>query len=253
VQWDLLGSTPYVTVHNYYDDFYAKPNLDLKDVFQKFDFDSVTPATLASFPYVITTRGAYASGPPPWLHPVQVTPDFVLWERGEATVPSRRQVLGEGAAPGRVLRYVFGHNGGDAAVFADKPVTGSSWDGGPTVEDGGPVSQTFDLPAGTWQVSIQYDATRPLELTGPNYRATLSANLDYRGTTPFYAAGAIDVQGSSPVTISANVQRPPLAGRLMGANSVAHLGTLAFTPASGEETVPLRDAIGRYVDWYSRR
>ena len=66
---------------NYYDPNYVKPNLRLQDVFRKFDFDSVTPRTLARFPFVITTRAAYASGPPPAFRPVRRTADFVLWKR----------------------------------------------------------------------------------------------------------------------------------------------------------------------------
>ena len=64
IVYELRGSRPFTAVRNYYDPNYVKPNLRLKDVFQKFDFDSVTPRTLARFPFVITTRAAYASGPP---------------------------------------------------------------------------------------------------------------------------------------------------------------------------------------------
>ncbi len=84
-------------MRNYYDPNYVKPNLRLKDVFQKFDFDSVTPATLARFPFVITTRAAYASGPPPAFRPLRRTSDFVLWKR-IGPVGARR-TLAEGAGP----------------------------------------------------------------------------------------------------------------------------------------------------------
>jgi len=263
VQYDLLGARPYVAVRNYYDNLYVKPNLALKDVFQKFDFDSVAPKTLAKFPYVITTRGAYASGPPPWLLPVKTTPDFVLWKRDASAVSVNRHVLDEGDAPGALKRCrgAAMAGGGTATMFARPPITSADWSGGPTVEDGSPATTSVNLPAGRWDVSLQYDATRPVQLTAPGLDASIPANLDYRGTTPYYAAGTIDASGG-PVTVSVSAEQPPLAGRILGATAEAHLGAIAFTPValdrpgvkagpgSADVTVPLRNACGGYVDWY---
>ncbi len=262
IQYELSPAKPYVAVRNYYDNYYAKPNLELKDVFQKFDFDSVTVGTLARFPYVITTRGAFASGPPPWLQPVRVTPSFVLWKRGPG-VSLDRQVLAEGDQPGRTLRYVFdrGSPGGAATIFPRKPITGSDWSPGPTVESGSTTSQTLRVPAGIWNVSVQYDSSRPLEISAPGFSTPgIPANLDYRGTTPYYAAGTLRVDRGGPVTFTVSVEDPPAAGRLLGANSVAHLGALALTPAGspeltvmpgvGERLIPVKAAVGRYVDWF---
>jgi hypothetical protein len=250
VLYDLLGARPYVTVHNYYDNFYAKPNLKLENVFEKFDFDTVAPKTLADFPYAITTRGAYSSAPPPWLHPVKTTPDFVLWKR-EGAVSLDRHVLDEGAAPGRVYACQRNHLTGTAQVFPAKPVTGSNWSNGPTVESGTSSGQTVSLGRGTWDVSLQYDATRPLRVSGPGFETQLAANLDYRGTTPYYDAGSVKMAKSGPFTVTVSVQRPPLAGRLLGANAVAHLGTIAFTPAGPHSGIDLSSACGQYVDWYA--
>jgi hypothetical protein len=63
------------------------------------------------------------------------------------------------------------------------------------------------------------------------------------------------------VRFEVSVERPPLAGRLLGAYSVAHLGAIAATPAGaapagesipglGERRVPLRRACDRHLDWY---
>jgi hypothetical protein len=261
IQYELNPARPYVAVRNYYDNYYVKPNLALKNVFEKFDFDSVKVQDLARFPYVITTRGAYASGPPPWLKPVKVTPSFVLWKRTDPHPPIDRQVLAEADQPGRALQSVAGHVRGAATVFARRPITGSDWSPGPTVESGSTISQTLHVPAGTWNVSIQYDASQPVEISAPGFSTPgIPANLDYRGTTPFYAAGRLRVDRAGPVTFSVSVQRPPLVGRLLGANSVAHLGSLALTPAgpsgstvipgAGEQVVPSKKAVGRYVDWF---
>ena len=101
IVYELRGSRPFTAVRNYYDPNYVKPNLRLKDVFQKFDFDSVTPATLARFPFVITTRAAYASGPPAAFEPLRETSDFVLWKRVGPV--GERRTLAEGDRPGAPL------------------------------------------------------------------------------------------------------------------------------------------------------
>lgn len=265
IQEELRPAKPYVAVRNYYDNYYVKPNLALQNVFDKFDFDSVKVADLARFPYVITTRAAYASGPPPWLKPVRTTASFILWRRSAPPRSLDRHVLDEGASPGANRRCGLGATGfgGEATVFRRKPIVGAGWSAGPTVESGSGTSQTLRVPAGTWDVSIQYDATRPLTISATGLDGgTIPGNLDYRGTTPYYAAGMLTVKRSGPVTFSVGVERPPFFGRLLGASSVAHLGSLALTPASGsdsaaavrpgagEGTVPLERSCGRYVDWF---
>jgi len=263
ISYELRGARPFTAVRNYYDPNYVKPNLRLADVFRKFDFDSVTPAVLGDFPFVITTRAAYASGPPPGFDPVRKTADFVLWRRTGA-VGSRR-TLAEGDRPGALLDCARSKDegiaaaGGIATVFATPPVVGGTWSPGATVEDGSPVSQALTLPSGRWEISIQYDATRPVKVSSPALEATLPANLDYRGSVPFYPVGELTVRRRGPVRFTVAVGRPPLAGRLLGTESEAHLGAIAASPAAasarplpgaGERRVPVRDACGRYLDWY---
>jgi hypothetical protein len=264
VSYELRGSRPFTAVQNFYDPNFVKPNLRLHNVFEKFDFDSVTPRTLARFPYVITTRAAYASGPPPAYRPVRETPDFVLWKRSGAVGP--RRTLDEGDAPGAVLhcgttkgRRLRGTRG-TAEVFPREPMNGATWSPGSTVSSGSPVTQTLRLPKGRWALSLQYDSTRPLTVSAPGLDQVLPANLDYRGSVPFYPAGTLQASGGA-VRLTLSVERPPLAGRIMGTKAEAHLGAIAATPAGhagklpgdGERTVPLGRACGRYVDWYARR
>ena len=262
VAYELRGARAFTAVRNYYDPNYVKPDLRLKDVFAKFDFDSVTPRALARFEFVITTRAAYASGPPPAFRPVRRTPDFVLWKRTGQVGP--RRTLAEGADPGAILDCSSpgdrrrAHDGGTATVFSAPPVVGGRWSPGPTVEDGSSASQTLTLRPGRWAISIQYDATRSLQVSAPGMDARLPANLDYRGSVPYYPVGELRVERRGPVRFTVSVERPPLLGRLLGTKSQAHLGAIAASPAgragpipgAAEERVSLGRACGRYLDWY---
>jgi hypothetical protein len=260
VLYELRGSRPFTAVRNYYDPYYVKPNLRLDDVFRKFDFDSVTAATLNRFPYVITTRGAYASGPSPAYELVRRTPDFALWKRTGPAGP--RRVLNEGDHPGTELDCsrigLLAPGDGDAHVFARAPVVGGTWSPGPTVEPGSGATQTLDLPAGRWEISIQYDSTQPLRVSAPGLDASLPANLDYRGSVPYFPAGRLSVPHRGAVRFTVQVDDPPAMGRLLGTESEAHLGAIAASPAGeggplpgeAERAVRLENACGRYVDWY---
>ncbi len=264
VRYDLAGARPYVAVRNFYDDLYVRPRLGLTDVFHKFDFDSVSPAKLHGFPYVITTRGAFASGPPPWLRLVRTTPSFALWKRVGRLSP--RRTLAEGEDPGTDLRCSTPNGGrlaasaGTATVFDRRPVSSARWRPDPTVSDGSLATAALHLTRGRWQLSLQYDATRDVRVTAPGFDAKIPANLDYRGSTPYYRVpGELTVRRAGPVRVALSVERPPLAGRLLGATSVAHLGAIAATPSGrgsrgapgdGEAAIPLSRSCGRYLDWY---
>ena len=78
------------------------------------------------------------------------------------------------------------------------------------------------------------------------FEQTLPGNLDYRGTAPYWPAGTI-VSDGGPTEVELTVADPPLAGRLLGAHSVAHLGGIAAV-RSGEPTA----SCDGYVDWYVR-
>ena len=159
VAYELRGARAFTAVRNYYDPNYVKPDLRLKDVFAKFDFDSVTPRALARFEFVITTRAAYASGPPPAFRPVRRTPDFVLWRRtGPVGPPSH---AGRGRRPRRDPRLLEpgrtrpgGPAGGDGVLGAARDrraMVARSHRGGRLSG----VAQALTLPAGRWAISIR--------------------------------------------------------------------------------------------------
>jgi hypothetical protein len=243
ILYELRGSKPFTAVRNFYDPYYVKPNLELENVFSKFDFDSVTGETLARFPYVLTTNATYASGPPRGYEQVKVTDSYTLWKRGPAS-PEGRIPGEDDAQPGRME----GCDSASAVVtFVRPPVVASDWSQ-PAIGGDDLSGIRLDLPRGEWELSLQYDSTREVTLVAPGMEATLPGNLDYRGAAPFWPVGSIESRGG-PVEVTATVEEPPLAGRLLGADSVAHLGTLAATAA--ERSRP--SGCGDYVDWYEER
>jgi hypothetical protein len=232
VLYELRGSKPYTHVRNFYDPFFVDPNFELAGVGSKFDFDSVTATTLAQFPYVLTTRAPYASGPPDGYEPVKTTASYVLWHKQGS--PLGREPGETDAAPGRV--------GGCPAEkpatvrsFLSPPVTAAATDWSQTtIESGESATVNLSLPKGAWLLSLQYDATRPVTLSAGSASETLPGNLDYRGTAPYWAAGPMTVKG--PTQITATVEDLPLAGRLLGAHTVAPRGANAATPVGPPTT-----------------
>lgn len=266
VLYELRGSRPFTHVRNFYDPYFVKPNFELSNVGSKFDFDSVTASTLARFPYVVTTRASYASGPPLGYEAVEVTDSYILWRQMKS--PQGREPMEPGAAPTAELDCRGGRpSSGFAAFAAQAPVRAEAggWSPAATIESGAPATITIDLPPGLWSLSLQYDSTRAVTLTAPGLEAELPGNLDYRGVAPFWPAGMLESDGG-PVEVTATVESPPLAGRLLGTTSVAHLGTLGATaarpayqhgvkapqPGSGERLAPARFACSRQVDWVDR-
>jgi hypothetical protein len=169
----------------------------------------------------------------------------VLWERLRS--PIRREPAERDAAPGRFdacpsqrLEVV--------AAFPAPPVIAMPWDQ-TTIEDGESAVAELRLPSGEWDLSVQYDSTRPLTLSAPGFESTLPGNLDFRGPGPFWDAGTVDVPRTSELRVRAEVEEPPWPGRLIGANSVAHLGSLAAT-APGNSDHGAAGCRG-YVDWYA--
>jgi hypothetical protein len=114
-----------------------------------------------------------------------------------------------------------------------------------------PASTELELDPGRWSISLQYASTQPVHLRAPGLDATLPANLDFRGPSVFWPVGEIEVRRRGPVRFELSVERPPLGGRLLGADSLAYPGPLAAMPLEPRAEAPLRGACGRYVDWYS--
>jgi hypothetical protein len=279
--WELRGSDTHIPLIEFGDDLVGerptKP-FDLGDAYSPIDFDSFSPATLNHFDYVVTTRTAYQSKAPPNFHPVQRTPDYILWKRSGPT-PTKRTTLLEGGDPAAPLdcsapeTKVMTALPGTASIFPT-PVIGpkENWEGGPKLSLGDQTSQTLDLPAGRWNLSLQYFSPVPIHLRFSAAKQShrylllfgkkeqeLPAALD--GQRPnqltlfndgqYWPAGSINLPAPARLRFTVDVDGPNFLQRLSGYDGKAFLGELTARPAVPDKTVPLKAACGSWVDYYS--
>ena len=171
-------------MRNFYDPYFVEPNFELEQVGSKFDFDSVTATTLGRFPFVLTTLAAYASGAPPGYDPMAETDSYVLWKRGGD--PGGRRPGETDAQPGRV----DGCRGPakEVATFTEEPVLSPAdeWTAS-TIESGERAELEIGLPPGPWNLSLEYDSTRPLTLSAPRIRNDAARQPRLSGHRPVLA------------------------------------------------------------------
>jgi hypothetical protein len=268
--WELRGSDTRIPLIEFTDprvqERPTKP-FDLGVAYSPIDFDSFTAGTLDNFDFVVTTRAAYQSKAPPNFKPVQRTRDFILWQRTGRT-PRKRSTLLEGGAPAAPLNCTAPENRllaarpGIASIYPT-PVIGpkESWDNGPTPGLGQSTSQTLRLTAGRWNLSLQYFSPVPIELRAPaaGLDQHLPAALD--GQRPnqlfiyndgqYWPAGSIHIRAPRRLRFTVEVTDPDALQRLTGYDGKAFLGELTARPVGSERRVPLSQACGSWIDFYS--
>jgi hypothetical protein len=264
--YELLGADTHVPLVEFPDEA-VSPNpekpFDTGDAYSPIDFDSFSRETLDSFPYVVTSRAAWNSKPPPNFKRVAATPSYVLWERTGET-PEDRHVLLEGTAAGAFagcdspeIRILLA-NPGRASLFPDAVVgPKGGWDEGSVLGAGAGTSQTLALPAGAWNLSLQYFSPLDLTLSAPGFQEPLAAALD--GQRPntislgnngqFWPAGRYQSDGGKTRFTLAVADATTLQG-LSGYDGKAYLGELVAVPAKPHRTVPLSQACDSWIDSY---
>ncbi len=210
---------------------------------EPIDFDTVDAKALNEFDYVITTRDAAGSQPPPQMHLVRQTRDFQLWRRvGEV---QERLVLPEGEGSGAVLDCKSGEGkkifvAGGVAAVRPAPVVVEGHQLGP----GGRETIELPLVKGEWIIESSYNSRLPVTVTGGGLDVTLEPNLDRPG--PRFPVGEIVVRKPEKVKLTFAVSSPFFAR----AQVVTDLGKVTATPRYPEKVVPIAHACGQYVDWY---
>ncbi len=264
--YDLLGADTHVPLVEFPDaEVEANPEkpFDTGDAYSPIDFDSLSRGTLDRFPYVVTGRGAWNSQAPPNFRRVAATPSYVLWKRTGPT-PEDRHVLLEGteaaalagcAAP--EVRILLA-NRGRASLFPGAAIgPKGAWKEGSVLGTGQSASQSLELPAGSWNLSIQYFSPFGLTLSAPGFREPLKAALD--GERPntislgnngqFWPAGRYESRGGKVKFTLAAADASALQS-LSGYDGKAYVGELVAVPARPHRIVPLSAACNRWVDWY---
>ncbi len=264
--YELLGADTHVPLVEFPDDA-VTPNpekpFDTGDAYSPIDFDSFSRATLDRFPYVITSRAAWNSQAPPNFKRIAKTPSFVLWERTGPT-PKHRHVLLEGTQAGAFaaceapeIRILLA-NRGRAGLFPGAVIgQKESWDEGSVLGTGSETSQALRLPAGTWDLSLQYFSPFDLTLSAPGFEESLKAALD--GQRPntislgnngqFWPAGRYRSKGGK-VRFTVTTPEASWLQSLTGYDGKAYLGELVAVPAKPHRTVPLSQACNHWIDWY---
>lgn len=216
---------------------------------QQLDFDSVNPADLDRFRWVITPSGEYASQPYSNFRLVASKTLYDLWERTGPTVP--RQATESPGTPGAILNCssstgrALRASGGEAAIMTT-PVTVQ---GPGIVGDGAFATIRLPLPAGRWELSVQYISSFNFQLSAQGHRWTMPVYLGRGG--PYFDLGSVTGTGaSSPVVLALTVPKPSfLTGSLD--NLFTYIPEVAATRLPDVRSiVPLSRACGKYVDWY---
>jgi hypothetical protein len=261
VSWELIGSEVYAPITNHYDVEETHSLYRATDLNAKFDWDNLPPFVMNKFKWVVTTSAAMQSQAPSGFSPRLRTHDFILWHRDHPV--GQRRTLFEPINPGAPLdcsdpgESKLRKVSGTATVFTVQPVVGRVWRPSPELTQSKPAQQRLYLTPGRWDISIQYASTQPLHVTaagGPlaaPFDATLRTNLLFRGPSPYYPVGTLEVKRPGEVVFDVSVDDPPLIGRLLHTESKAYLTGLAATRADPpRQVVPLHQACGRYLDWY---
>jgi hypothetical protein len=264
--YELLGADTHVPLVEFPDaDVSPNPEkpFDTGNAYSPTDFDSFSRGTLDRFPYVITGRAAWNSEAPANFRRIAATPSYLLWKR-TGPVPRNRHVLLEGTeAAARAgcaspeIR-ILTSNPGRASLFPDAEIgPRARWGAGATLRTGERTSQTLDLPAGRWRLSLQYFSPFELTISAPGFRAPLKAALD--GQRPntislsndgqFWPAGEL-VSGGGRIRFTVAAAEPSTLQRLTGYDGKARLGELVAVRAGPRRIVPLGAACGGWVDWY---
>jgi len=219
---------------------------------QPSDFDVPLPLELDRADYVISTSSANASEAPANFRLARRGRFFSLWRRGGPT-PDRRVLAGEGSASGATLEC--GSPAGRAiarstgwARLAPSPIVAR-----PAARDaeivavppGGSVRWSARAAPGTYEVSIDYLALRDGELSGAGVSAAFEATLDrignrWRIATVRHPGGLLRLQTKAgDLPFGAHSQQ----------TGIRELSLVRVD--APRRLVPLREACGRYVDWYT--
>jgi hypothetical protein len=235
---DLTPGTEYIT------GVQTPPNKPFNG--EPLDFDSVVSTTLNQFAFVVTTNTDFASQPPSNFRLVARRRLYELWKRVGPTA-AYSSIEGPGQ-PGAVLscnipvlRKISEEPG--VAALMTQPIQVP----GPALTPSQSGSVRIPLPHGAWELSIQYIAWTPMTFSAQGKSFWMPAYMGRNG--PFFNLGAVTSSGlDRPITVRIHASRPSI---LTGSLPYDNVYNIAATRLPNvRRIVRLRDACGKYVDWF---
>lgn len=232
------------------------------------DFDSAHWPVSDLFDYALTSRASYQSAPSPDYVLDMETPSFRLWRRTTTGRPSDRSILPEQTRMGKIFRCgeprieeIISNLSKKSDVIAHTvraPFVGkrSDWQPAAKIEPGGRTSQELKLGKGNWDLSLQYfSQSLGLKIEAPGLEKSLPPDASgrlqaggHRG--PFWPAGRIASDGA-PVRLTVTAADLNWFQRLIGVQQKIEIGNLAALAPGTEHAVPIGEACGRYVDYFT--
>lgn len=255
-EWELRGTTVYSS-----SPLYAPASLPkrmLKAGGTTIDADNYAARELDRVDWLITTNAPFQSAVPANFHLVRRTRSFRLYRR---VGPTPDRVPAEGfSQPYAVLDCTKPLVKSELATHprarvVPAPVMGPPWQGSIS-QPGHTATMRVRLPAGRWDMSLQYLSATGADVSGPGLHYHLPRYLGRVGA--YWYGGTLRSHGGV-VTVRITSRPRPWFGRLLGPTRGVHgaaaIGNLplqyvAFTRHSATgRTVPSRQACGHWVDW----
>lgn len=209
---------------------------------QPLDFDDIPPEVLDGYRFVVGPRDPAGSQAPSNMRLVRTSRDYEVWERIGPT--PHRLILAEGQDPGAVLNCTtpagraLSSRRGLAAVRSPNVLAAV-----PPLAPGSKTRVSLSLTPGRWWLSAPYTSPHPIKVSAPGLHTVVPANLDRPGNR--WPIGELVAHGRGSTVVTLEVSAPALAGP-----QLTEINELVAAPLAQERTVPLRQACGRYVDWY---
>lgn len=227
------------------------------------DFDSFDAETLNRHDFLIGTAASFTSKPPPQFELVGETDAFKLFRRNGKVFD--RPTLKEAPLPAKLVdcegesgRY-WSSVEGQATVLSEAVLQRfDEWTPSNEIDPGGSASQTVQLGAGTWRISIQYFSPNGMTLEAPGLRRELGASVDGQRNSNlstasfgmFRPAGKLKLSRSGPIKLTVKTAEPSFIQRITGFSRQTKLGRVAFTRDGPRELIPMSEICDRWVDFF---
>ncbi len=211
---------------------------------QNLDVDSLDAATLNQYRWVITPRDALGSEMPEGLRLVRSSPRFDLYRRDTPIAPrgvfnEDESGIGKLSCRTRTGRAVLRAGGVAGLANPRYAVPGS------TIGAGDTAVVPLRLTAGTWDIVASYNGPFATTWKAPGMKtAHLPAYLDRPG--PRWPVGRVKLTRATTLPVTITADDPLLSSP---SNSVT-ISLVGAQKVQRQQVVPLRQACGRYIDWY---